>query len=256
MVGALYSARTGPVKRFAHFTQDGGIFLRPCLFLTGRAEERGTARLGDAPDRAVGSTVRARSPFATVNEVQVLKPAFCAISLHIIPQGRPSGGNGLLQDLRNGLCERFTLFARQGTGRPFGMNTAAKKRLAHIDIAKARNQFLIQQRGFDRRTPAPEEFRQCRAGHGVGKRLHPQMREKTVLLFFGGAYKIDHAEAAGIDQPRPRTALRFKNQMFVSGRSRVRPGSADRESARHAQVQQHAPPAFKTHENILRAPAE
>mgnify|MGYP004704401933 FL=1 len=44
--------------------------------------------------------------------------------------------------------------------------------------------------------------------------------------------------------------------MFMCWRSRIRPGPADRESARHAQMQQHAPAALKAHENVFRASAE
>lgn len=82
------------------------------------------------------------------------------------------------------------------------------------------------------------------------------MGQKAVTVFFSCPHKIDHAEAPGINQPCPRAAVRFKDQMLVCWRSRVCPRPANRESARHAQMQQHAPPAFKTHENILRAPAE
>lgn len=202
------------------------------------------------------STVRAWSPFTSVDKMQVLKPAFRAVSLYIVAQGRSSGRDGLLQDLRNGLCKSGALFSRQGTGLPLGMNAAAKQRLAHIDIAKTCDQFLIQQRGFDRRTPSPQQVRQGRTGHGVRERLHSQMGQKAVTVLFRCPNQIDHAKAPGIDQPCPCATIRFKDQMLVCWRSRVCSRLANRESARHAQMQQHAPPPFKTHENILRAPAE
>lgn len=136
------------------------------------------------------------------------------------------------------------------------MDTAAEQRLTHIDVAKPGNQFLVQQSGFHWCTPVPEQCRQCLSRHRGRKRLHAQMREKAVIVLAGCPHKIDHSEAPGIDKPCPRTAVRLQNQMFVGWRSRIRPCPADREPARHAQVQQHAPPALKTHENILRAPAE
>lgn len=82
------------------------------------------------------------------------------------------------------------------------------------------------------------------------------MGQKAVTVLFRRPNQIDHAKAPGIDQPCSRTAVRFQNQMLVCRWSRVCSRPANRESARHAQVQQHAPPAFQTHENILRAPAE
>lgn len=72
------------------------------------------------------STVRAWSPFASIDEMQVLKPAFRAVSLHIVAQGRSSGRDGLLQDLWNGFCKSGGLFSCQGTGLSFGMNAAAE----------------------------------------------------------------------------------------------------------------------------------
>lgn len=231
MVGAVYSVRTGPVKRFAHFTQDGGIFLSRCLFLAGRTEERRTARLRYTLDQMFCPTVRAWSPFASVDEVQILKPAFRAVSLHIVAQRRPSGRDGLLQDLRNGFRKSGGLFSCQGTGLPLGMNATAEQRLAHIDIAKTCNQLLIQQRGFDRCTPALEQVCQCRTGHGVRKRLHSQMRKQAVTVLFRRPNQIDHAKASGINQPCPRAAVRFKNQMLVCRRSRVCSRLANRESA-------------------------
>ena len=91
------------------------------------------------------------------------------------------------------------------------MNAAAEQGFADIDIAKTRNQLLIQQSGFNRCTPAPKQLCQCLSCHGGRKGLHTQMREKAMILLLACANKIDAAKAPGIDKPCPRTAVRLQN---------------------------------------------
>lgn len=169
--------------------------------------------------------------------MQGLKPAFGTVSLHVVAQGRSSRGDGLFQNLRDGFRKGGAVFFRKGKSLSLGMNAAAEQRLTHIDISQTCNQLLVEERRFYRRTTVPEQICQCRPIHDVRKRLHAQMGQETVTVLLRSRNQINHPEAPGIDQPCPRTAFRLQNQMLVRRWSRIRPRPADRESARHPQMQ-------------------
>lgn len=106
---------------------------------------------GDGPGaagRGAGLTL------AVVDAESMLEVAQFAAGLAVVAQGRSAGFDGFGQHLADDRHKAGAAFGRQLARKLLGRDAGAEQDLADIDIAKAGDEVLIQQRRFDRRAAA------------------------------------------------------------------------------------------------------
>ena len=91
-----------------------------------------------------------------------------------------------------------------------GRQPGAPERLADIDVAEPGDQFLVEERGLERRAAAAQESGQHRAVERVAGRLDAEPGEKGMGVKVGRLGEQHEAEAARVvedDAVRPAVAV-------------------------------------------------
>lgn len=169
-----------------------------------RAVKGRTSVLDDPLDRAAAARGAAGRAFLAVDGEGMLEIAERSIGVHIIAQGRSACCDRFRDHLPDGLGEGDASFRRlagsagKRARRPFRREMRPPKRLADIDIAKARNQTLIEKDGLERRFPVREGARHIVRGEGVSRRFNAHIPEMAASVECGAGRQIHEAEAARI----------------------------------------------------------
>ena len=169
----------------------------------------------DARDGAGACVFAARFIFAPVNIKAMLEVAQFAIRLFEISQGGSARLYRLHKDLTDARHKgRHTGFG-DGTGTAFGGNARAKKRLTDVDIAKPRDDPLIQKGGFDRGVFAFEGGDEIGLIKGIAQGFGADHAQKLVLIGGGRVHQIRSAKAAGIVDRHPRAVFHMKHHVVM-----------------------------------------
>ncbi len=88
---------------------------------------------------------------------------------------------------------------------------------AHVDIAKASNEPLVQQRRFQGRAFTCERLRQHLAVHEIAQRLDAKVSKKRMLLEIGSRRDVHEAKAPGIVINDARARREMKDNVIVRG---------------------------------------
>lgn len=140
------STNASRCPRFPHLP------LKPLVHGT---QKRRAPRLDNPLNAATAwstGTIRAAAPFPSVNPVKILKPAFLSVGLRVITKRRSTGIDRLQKHVLNNRQQFAPFSRRQRACIARGMDPRAMQGLAHIYIAKSRNDLLIKQKILDRCT--------------------------------------------------------------------------------------------------------
>src|SRR5690606_21252397 len=123
---------------------------------------------------------------AIVNAEMMLKIAKRAVGLRIVAQRGAAGGDRLLKRLADRRGEPLRRRPRAGMGQRAGgpqrREAGAMQRFANINIAEAGDERLVEQRSFQRRSPACEKICEQRAVERLAERLDAHAPEMPALL--------------------------------------------------------------------------
>src|SRR5437764_12763748 len=108
-------------------------------------EERRAAGLDDAAHPLGAVAPRTGLALAAVDRPAMLEIAELAIGLHIIPERRPAGLDGLGEHIPDRLCQPRRTHPGDGTGEPTRRQPCPIERLADIDVAEAGHDPLVEQ---------------------------------------------------------------------------------------------------------------
>ncbi len=106
--------------------------------------------------------------------------------------------------------------------------------LARVDVAKAGDDFLIQERDFDWRPSAGARARQRRAVELGGQRFETHRREWRPLTEVGARHEVHDAEPPRVVEADPHARLQLEDDMIVRLRGGV--GVMHPKRARHSKV--------------------
>ena len=126
----------------------------------------------------------------------------------------------------------------------------AMKRLANIDIAKPRDDPLVEQQGLDGGASAPKLLVQ--AVHIELRRLRPHLSDGAPSLHFSGRDEVDGSEAPRVVESNAPALVRFHQQMIVH---KYLVG-VDPPLSRHAEVEHQRVSPIGRDQSELSAPSE
>ena len=109
------------------------------------------------PDRRRAAP--ARFPCALVDTVFKLEKTSNPVGIHIIRDRGTAQTNGSPQNLHQRCAQSLQLSSGQPPSRPSWPYAGAEQALIGVDVAYPGQQTLVQQRGFDRQSPPPEQSR-------------------------------------------------------------------------------------------------
>src|SRR5579883_2429730 len=112
-----------------------------------RAEMSAALRDQNLPDG--GAAAYARLAFAPVGAVAHLKPAALALGVDVIGDGGAAERDGFAENFTNGLVEARGSRGAELRGGGQGMDAGGEEALVGVDVAQAREEFLIEQEGLD-----------------------------------------------------------------------------------------------------------
>ena len=171
----------------------------------------------DALDRVTAS--QAGITGALVDAMLQLEESPDAICVDVIGNGRATELNRLFQNRTESEPELFKFRARESPGAAAWTDSGAKQALIGIDVSDARQQGLIQERGFDREFTSAKEL--CKL-----RRLDRQWFRawSGESLAFAQIKKIEPAKPAGIDEAQFSSAGEPQAGMCMYCNGRVRGG--------------------------------
>src|SRR5205085_8775236 len=125
--------------------------------LTTDTIEGRAASLSDALDLAVAAGTHASLSFAVIDAEGVLKRPDAAVRLYVVAQRGATGRHRLADDVTDrggetlGSRRRSLRASYDGAGRACWRQASSKQCLAHVDVAEAGDETLIEKRGLQRR---------------------------------------------------------------------------------------------------------
>lgn len=119
----------------------------------------------------------------------------------MIPQRGSARVDRPTKDRANASCEIHDPGRVEPVGPPGGVDPSPVQGLVDVDVAKPRDQRLIQQGDLDRSSRASQTSLEF---PGIdGGRLGPETTEKSILEIRTRAVEVDAAEPSGIDERQP-----------------------------------------------------
>ncbi len=199
---------------------------------------------------------------AVVDLEAVLKITELAIGAGMVAQGGAAGLQRLFQNRADGLGERARAARRERAGEAARRQAGPEQGLADIDIAEARNDLLVEQRGLERGLAPRKYGRQEIAAEFVAERLDPQPLEKRVLEKLGAAAQQHEAEAARIVIGDAGAGIGRQDDVIVRRKARAfvveaaGKGALDPERARHSEMRDQNLPVIEVEQQIFGAPRQ
>jgi len=243
------------------------------LLLTATAKECRTACLRDALHLAPTALGWARLSFSAIDGKGVLKVAERTVGRAIITQCGAAGCNGIIQHVADhrhqalGPTAGLAASGGQTAGQTARAQFCAVKRFAHIDVAKAGNVALIEQKRFEVRRPALCPVRDVRGVQLIAERLNAHFRKVPARVDFVGWHKIHEAKPPRVIVGNTCATFEMEYDMVVSGgliqlmREFTWTDSAlirlfDGKTTAHAKMHYERFISFKFRNEVLGAPVE
>lgn len=174
----------------------------------------------DPADHAAAAGIGAGRARPVIDAEGVLEIAERTILMAIIAQGRAARRDGLGEHIADRGDKAGNLRLSERAGRSFRRDPGAVQRLADIDIAKAGDDPLIEQRRLYRHAPAPEPAGEEPRIEMVAKRLHAKPGKGGVLPKRPGRLQQHEAEAAGIVEDEPARIIEREDHMIMCAKPR------------------------------------
>src|SRR6056297_2918150 len=232
------------MKRSGSPTLQGGSLTshdrRIKLSLAGRAVEGRPSRLHD-PAHGAGAVRRpAGRPLAVVHPERVLKVAKLAVRLAVVAQRRATGVDCFGQHGAYHRGEGADPARADTPGLALWVDARPVKRLADINVTQARDDPLIEKRGFDGRAPSTQPACKVDLVEAVAQGLGSERPQQPVALDLRRRREVHRAETACIVEGHARTVAHAEDHVIMAGVRRMGPSETALQRARYENAARHA----------------
>lgn len=178
--------------------------------LAARAIEGRSPALHDSPDPGAARAVPA---LAIIDQEALGEIAELAVGTSIIAKRRSTGLDGFADHLPDGADQPIDARQRQSPARASRTDSGAVKRLADVDIAKAGNDPLVEEKRLDRSSPPTQSL--AKPARLQIDRLRPKLGDRSPAPDIRSRHQVDRAEPPGVVQRQPAAIVCLEQQMVV-----------------------------------------
>jgi hypothetical protein len=192
------------------------------LLLAAAAKECRTACLCDALHHAPAALGWARLSFTAIYGKGVLKVAKCAVSGTIIAQRGAAGRDGVIQHISDqwhetrGTAARLAPGCRKAGGKPPRAEFCPVKRLTHIDIAKACDVPLVEQKRLEVSGSPVRSGRDVCGVQLIAERLDTHFRKMPACVDIVSGHKVHEAKPSRVIVGDAGAVFEMEHDMIVN----------------------------------------